>query len=109
MIGPAGVHTAAVLQRHTLVVAEDEAWVALATLHAHVLAAGGRDYPQTRLWTGTGTQSVGAVGRTFQGCTEGWRNGRWRTDDEDSDEMIIVIGCSLKKNCNVLGNKLFSF
>lgn len=66
VIGPTGVHTATVFQGHTLVVAEDEAWVTLTALHAHVLTAGCSDHTQTRLRTRTHAKRVGAVGRTGQ-------------------------------------------
>lgn len=70
MIISAAVHTATFFQRHTLVIAEDEAWVALATFHTHILTARWSNYTQTRLRTRAYTQRVGTVGRTIQSCVE---------------------------------------
>ena len=75
MIVSAGVHTAAVFQGHTLVVAEDVARVTLAALHTHVLTAGRPPHTQAGLGTGAHTQRVGAVGGAGQGCMEGQRQG----------------------------------
>lgn len=76
MIGSAGVHTSAFLEGHALVVAEDEARVALATLHALVLAARWAACPHAGFRTGTHAQRVGAVGRTVQGFLGGGTNGK---------------------------------
>jgi len=88
VIAAAGVHAAAVPQRHTLVVAEDEARLALAALHAHALAAGRPDGAQTRLGTGAGTQGVGAVGGAARGCVE--MEGE---DERMAISSVLVVHC----------------
>lgn len=70
VIGSTGVHTATVFHGHTLVIAEDEAWVTLTTFHTHVLTARWSNHTLTRLRTRTHTQRVRAVGRTGQSCKE---------------------------------------
>lgn len=50
VIGSIAVHAAAIFQFHTLVVTENKARVALATLHTHVLATRRPDYTKARLW-----------------------------------------------------------
>lgn len=64
------VHASTFFQGHALVIAEDEAWVTLTTLHTCVLTARWADHTHARFWTGTHAQRVGAVGGTVQGFME---------------------------------------
>lgn len=70
MIRSTGVHASTFFEGHALVIAEDEAWVTLTTLHTCVRTARWADHTHARFWTGTHAQRVGAVGRTVQGFVE---------------------------------------
>lgn len=68
MVRPGGVEAAAIFERDALVIAEDEARVAGAALHAHVAAAGRSHRARARLGTRAHAQRVRAIGGTVQGC-----------------------------------------
>lgn len=70
VIGSISVHTSTIFKGYALVVAEDEAWVTLTTLHTHVLTARWTAYTHACFWTGTCAQRVGAVVRTVPGFAE---------------------------------------
>jgi len=82
VVGAVGVHTAAVLEGHALVVAEDEARVTRAALHAHASAPRGAAGAHARLRAGAAAQCVGAVGRTGLRC---WWRERERERERVSD------------------------
>lgn len=70
VIRSTGVQASTFFEGHALVIAEDEAWVTLTTLHTCVLTARWAVHTHARFWTGTHAQGVGAVGRTVQGFME---------------------------------------
>lgn len=70
VIGSTSVDASTFFEGYALVVAEDEAWVTLTTLHTQVLTARWTTCTHACFWTGTHAQRVGTVGWTVQGFVE---------------------------------------